>query len=170
MARLGQSVQPGAKTRVLLVEGHVMVRQGLAHLINQERDLAICAQSSDTPAALQVLAGTRPDLVVTDITLKAGNGLELIKIIAAQYPEVRVLVLTMHDESLYAEMALRIGASGYIMKTEPFDKLLIAIRRVLGGKIYLSEAVTFQMIGQQIRAPRTAGFSPEELLSDRELQ
>ena len=93
MARLGQSVQPGAKTRVLLVEGHVMVRQGLAHLINQERDLAICAQSSDTPAALQVLAGTRPDLVVTDITLKNGNGLEMLKIISAQSSQLPVLVL-----------------------------------------------------------------------------
>ena len=147
-----------------------MVRESLAHLINQERDLTVCGESSDTPAALQLLGVTKPDLIVTDITLKSGNGLELIKIVAAQYPEIRVMVLTMHEESLYAEMALRIGASGYIMKAEPFERLLVAIRRVMTGKIYLSEAVTFQMVRQQIRGPQKARFSPEELLSDRELQ
>src|SRR5262245_26161014 len=170
MARLSQSASPGVKTRLLLVEGHVMVRQALAHLINQERDMEVCGEVSDTPTALEALAALQPDLIVTDITLKAGNGLELIKVLAAQYPQIAVLVLTMQEESLYAEMALRTGAAGYIMKSEPFDKLLAAIRRVRSGKIYLSEAVTFQMLRLQIRGPRQVRFSPEELLSDRELQ
>ena len=170
MACAGHPAKPGARTRVLLVEGHVMVRQALAHLINQERDLQVCGEFADTPAALEALAGLQADLIVTDITLKNGNGLELIKVLAVQCPEVPVLVLTMHDESLYAEMALRTGAAGYIMKSEPFDKLLAAIRRVLTGKIYLSETVTFQMVRQQIRGPHKVRSSPEELLSDRELQ
>ena len=170
MARLGQSAKPGAKTRVLLVEGHVMIREALTHLINKEQDLTVCGESSDAPTALQFIATTKPDLIVTDIGLKSGNGLELIKVIAAQYPEVPVLVLTTHDESIYAEMALRTGAAGYIMKSESFDNLLVAIRRVLNGKIYTSETVTFQMVRQQIRGPRKARSSPEELLSDRELQ
>src|SRR5438046_6968671 len=133
MLRLNQRAKPGAKTRVLLAEGHVMVRQALAHLINQESDLQVCGQFSDTPTALESLAALKPDLILTDITLKNGNGLELIKILAVQCPEVPVLVLTMHDESLYAEMALRTGAAGYIMKSEPFDKLLTAMRRVMSG-------------------------------------
>jgi DNA-binding NarL/FixJ family response regulator len=170
MAFLNQSVKPAAKTRVLLVEGLVMVRQALAHLINQERDLQVCGGFSDTPAALEALAALQPNLILTDITLKTGNGLELIKVLAVQCPEIPVLVLTTHDESLYAEMALRTGAAGYIMKSEPFDELLTAIRRVLTGKIYLSENVAFQIVRQQIRGPRKVTSSPDELLSDRELQ
>jgi DNA-binding NarL/FixJ family response regulator len=169
MAHVVLSPKAAAKTRVLLVEGHVMVRQALARLINEEDDLQVCGQSSDTPDALKALAEIKPDLIVTDITLKSGNGLELIKILAVQCPEVPVLVLTMHDESLYAEMALRTGATGYIMKTEPMEKLLTAIRRVVSGKIYLSENAMFHMV-RQIRGGRKARFSPEELLSDRELQ
>jgi DNA-binding NarL/FixJ family response regulator len=170
MARPSQLGKAGSKTRILLVEGHVMVRQALAHLINQERDLEVCGESSETPAALEALTAAKPDLIVTDITLKSGNGLELIKVLSVQCPDVPVLVLTMHDESLYAEMAMRTGAAGYIMKSEPFEKLLTAIRRVLSGKIYLSEAVTFQMLRLQIRGPQKVRSSPEELLSDRELQ
>jgi len=158
------------KARLLLVESHVMVRQGLTFLINQEADLVICGGVSATPAALDAVGELNPDLVVTDITLKSGNGLEMIKIIAAQFAQIPVLVLTQHDEALYAEIALRSGAMGYIMKDEPVEKVLAAIRRVLSGKIYLSETVSLQMIRQQVRGPRKFLNSPEELLSDRELQ
>jgi DNA-binding NarL/FixJ family response regulator len=158
------------QARLLLVESHVVVRQGLTHLINHEPDLVICGGVSETPAALEALADLKPDMVVTDITLKTGNGLEMIKTIAAQYTHLPVLVLTQHDEGLYAEIALRSGAMGYIMKDESIEKVLAAIRRVLSGKIYVSESVSLQMIRQQIRGPRKFHNSPEELLSDRELQ
>src|SRR5438552_7964082 len=158
------------KARLLLVESHVVMRQGLTLLIEQEPDLMVCGGVSATPSALEAIGSLRPDLVLTDITLKSGNGLEMIKIIAAQCAALPVLVLTMHDERLYAELAMRSGAMGYIMKEEPVEKVLLAIRRVLSGKIYLSETVSLQMIRQQIRGPRKLRNSPEELLSDRELQ
>ena len=158
------------KARLLLVESHVVVRQGLTVLINQEPDLSVCGGVSATRAALEAVAKLKPDLVVTDITLKTGNGLEMIKIVAAQYAQIPVLVLTQHDEGLYAEIALRSGAMGYIMKDEPIEKVLMAIRRVLSGKIYLSDTVSLQMIRQQVRGPAKFTDSPEGLLSDRELQ
>ncbi len=170
MAHQDQTQPARVKARILLVESHVVVRQGLTTLINQEPDLLVCGGVTATPAALESITKLMPDLVITDITLKNGNGLEMIKIIAAQYAHLPVLVLTMHDEGLYAEIALRSGAMGYIMKDEPIEKVLVAVRRVLSGKIYLSEVVSLQMIRQQIRGPGKQRNSPEELLSDRELQ
>jgi DNA-binding NarL/FixJ family response regulator len=166
-----QQTQKGKlKARLLLVESHVVVRQGITALINQEPDLLVCGGVSATPTALDSIPNLKPDLVLSDITLKNGNGLEMIKIITAQYNKLPVLVVTMHDERLYAEIALRSGAMGYIMKEEPIEKLLLAIRRVLSGKIYLSENASHQIIRQQIRGTGKSRSSPEELLSDRELQ
>lgn len=160
-----------AKARLVLVEGHVMVRQGLAHLLNLEPDLSVCGQYSDSHAAVSAVRHQLPDLVLADITLRSGNGLEMIKVISTEFPALPVLVVTMHDEALYAEMALRSGAMGYIMKSEPLERLLAAVRCVLGGKIYVSEAITLQMVRQQVRgAAGQARVAPEELLSDRELQ
>jgi DNA-binding NarL/FixJ family response regulator len=105
-----------------------------------------------------------------EITLKSGNGLELIKALAVQHPRLPVLVLSMHEESLYAELALRSGATGYVMKTEGIETVLVAIRRVLSGKLYLSEAVTSEMLRQQIHGRTAVTSSPMELLTDRELQ
>jgi len=139
MSQQNEAQKQRGKARVLLVESHLVVRQGLTLLINQEADLAVCGGVSATPTALEAVVELKPDLVVTDITLKSGNGLEMIKIIAAQFGHLPVLVLTQHDEGLYAEIALRSGAMGYIMKDEPIEKVLAAIRRVLSGKIYLSE-------------------------------
>ena len=158
------------KVRILLVEAHMVVRQGITLLLNQEPDLVVCGGVSTTPTALEAIPKLLPDLVITDITLKNGNGLEMIKILAAQFSQIPVLVLTTHDEGLYAEIALRSGAMGYIMKDEPIEKLLLAIRRVLSGKIYVSESVSLQMIRQQVRRPGKLRNCPEELLSDRELQ
>src|SRR5437016_4079300 len=141
------------RSRILLVDSHVVVRQGLTLLINQEPDLLVCGGVSLTPAALEAIPKLMPNLVVTDITLKNGNGLEMIKIIAAQHSKLPVLVLTMHEEGPYAQVALRSGAMGYIMKEEPIEKLLVAIRRVLSGKIYLSESASLQMIRRQIGGP-----------------
>jgi len=170
MAHYEQIQKLGAKTRVLLVDAHVVVRQGITALLNQEADLIVCGSVSTTPAALEVIPKLLPDLVITDITLKNGNGLEVIKILAAQHSHIPVLVLTTHDESLYAEIALRSGAMGYIMKDEPIEKLLLAIRSVLGGRIYVSDNLSLQMIRQHIRKPGKQRNSPEELLSDRERQ
>lgn len=162
--------KPGARARILLVDSQVVVRQGISLLINQELDLAVCGGVSLIPAALDAIAKLQPDLVLADITVKSGNGLEMIKFIAAQHKDVPVLVLSGQEEGLYAETALRCGAGGYIMKDEPIERLLVAIRRVLSGKIYLSDNVSLQMIRQQVRGPRKVRSSPEELLSDRELQ
>ena len=162
--------QQQRKSGILLVEAHVVVRQGITMLLNREPDLFVCGAVSVTPDALDAIPKVKPDLVLTDITLKNGNGLEMIKIIAAQHVAIPVVVLTTHDEGLYAEIALRSGASGYVMKEEPIETVLIAIRRALNGKIYLSERVNLQLIRQQIRGPGKPRNSPEELLSDRELQ
>lgn len=162
-----------AKFRVLLVEPHVVVRQGIAGLIDREADLLVCGGVSESAAALKAIVELKPDIALVDITLKSGNGLELIKVVTSQYPKLPVLVLSMHDELLFAEIALRSGALGYIMKEAPIDKLLAAIRRVLSKDIYLSEGVTSQMLRQQFRGPKkmkTLKASPIELLSDRELQ
>ena len=170
MSKQEQTEQRTNKARVLLVESHVVVRQGLTALIDREPDLVTCGGVSESSAAFDAIGLLSPDLVVTDITLKNGNGLEMMKNIAAQYPKLPMLVLTMHEERLYAETALRSGAMGYIMKDEPVEKVLGAVRRVLNGKMYLSDTVSLQMIRQQVRGPNKYPNSPEELLSDRELQ
>src|SRR2546428_4198009 len=159
----------GLKARLLLVDSHVMVRQALTMLISQEPDLTVCGGVSGTSSALGAIVNLRPDLVVTEIGLRSGNGLEMIKNIAAQYSQLPVLVLSMHEEGLYAGMALRAGAKGYIMKDEPLEELLVAVRRVLNGKIYLSEEARLEMASRQVGRTKQMN-SPEELLSDRELQ
>ena len=159
-----------AKHRILLVDDHPIVRQGLSEMINQERDLLVCGTAEDVHRALDAIEKVRPDLVIADISLKGSNGIELLKNIKVRYPRTLVLVLSMHDESLYAVRALRAGAAGYIMKQEATDKVLTAIRQVLSGEIYLSERMEKKMMHQLVggRAARTG--SPIEDLSDRELE
>jgi DNA-binding NarL/FixJ family response regulator len=154
--------------RVFLVDDHPLVREWLTNLINQQRDLTVCGETGDAPAALQAIEAAQPDVAIVDITLASGSGIELVKDLKRLCPRVLVVVLSMHDESLYAERALRAGARGYVMKSEATHKIIAALRRVLAGKIYVSEE--FQSsIAEKIFEPG-AGGSPVAQLSDRELE
>lgn len=159
-----------AKYRILIVDDHPIVRQGLTEMINHQRDLAVCGAAEDAHRGLDLLQTTRPDLVIVDISLKGSNGLELLKNIRVRYPKTRVLVLSMHDEALYAVRALRAGAAGYIMKQEATHQVLAAIQRVLLGEIYLSERMEKRMMHQLVGGRSARTGSPIEDLSDRELE
>ena len=158
------------KSKILVVDDHPMVREGLVRLVENEQDLMICGQADDAPEALKAISETRPDIVVTDILLKSSNGIELMKSIKAQYPKLPVLVLSMHNEALYAERALRAGAMGYIMKQEASEKLLTAIRHVLGGEIFVSDEISKRLIRQLARGKGDMATSSVDNLSDRELE
>jgi DNA-binding NarL/FixJ family response regulator len=156
--------------RLLLVDDHPILRQGLAQLINQEKDLVVCAETSTAHAALEAIAVHKPDLCVIDISLEGSNGIELLKNIKARFPKLPVLVLSMHDESLYAERVLRAGAKGYVMKQEATEKVLVAIRRVISNEIYVSDKLSNRMLHQFVGGKSPQGDSPLERLSDRELE
>jgi DNA-binding NarL/FixJ family response regulator len=158
------------KTRILIVDDHPIVRQGLAQLIDHEKDLAVCGQAEDAPKAMGIIKGLRPDMAIVDVSLKDTSGMELIKDIKARYPSLPVLALSMHDESLYAERALRAGAKGYIMKQEATDKVVEAIRKVLNGQLYISDRMSEKMVRKLVGADSEASSSPVGRLSDRELE
>jgi DNA-binding NarL/FixJ family response regulator len=158
------------KWRILVVDDHPMMRQGLAQLIGAEPDLAVCGEAENAESALDNLGVLKPDLVLADISLPGKNGLELIKDFQVVQPGLAVLVISMHDESLYAERVLRAGGRGYIMKQEGGKKLMLAIRQVLDGKIYVSEKISAEIL--EIFSGRRAGTesSPVEKLTDREFE
>ena len=158
------------KSKILVVDDHPMIREGLVRLVDDEQDLAICGQADDAPEALKAISETKPDVVVVDISLKNSSGIELMKSIKAQYPKLPVLILSMHNEALYAERALRAGAMGYIMKQEASEKLLAAIRHVLVGQIYVSDKVSKRLIRKLARGKADMVASPIDSLSDRELE
>ena len=155
--------------QVFLVDDHPLVREWLTNLINKRPDLQVCGEAGSAPEALQRIGAIQPDIAIVDITLASGSGIELIKDLQSQHPEVAVLVLTMHDETVYALRALRAGARGYIMKAEATTKIIQAIRTVLEGRLYVSDKVTVLMAEKFADQRRKAG-SPIELLSDRELE
>lgn len=169
----GSKLLPAAakgKTRVLLVEDHPTMREGLIRVIEREADLTVCGEAETIQRALEMIASSSPDIAVVDITLGGQNGIELIKDIKVRHPRLPVLVHSMHDESVYAERALRAGAKGYISKKEPAQKLLQAIREVIRGEIFLSEAVTRQIL-HAVGADQSVGkASPFRALSDREFE
>jgi DNA-binding NarL/FixJ family response regulator len=156
------------RTRILLVDDHPMMRQGLAALIGSEPDLEICGQAENAAKAMAALAAHPTDLVLLDLTLPDKNGVEVIKDLRALHPAVRVLVVSMHDEAIYAERVLRAGARGYIMKQEGGPKLLQAIREVLAGQISVSEKVSARIL--ELFSGRSSGASPMEKLTDREFE
>ena len=158
-----------AKKKIFLVDDHPLVREWLTTLINQQPDLTVCSETESAPAALSAVAAATPDLVIADINLKNSSGIELIKDLKQSYPGLPVLVLSMHDESLYAERVFRAGAHGYVNKRETAQKVIEAIRRVLGGKLYVSEKVAEILAGKTVRG-QPANRSATELLSDRELE
>jgi DNA-binding NarL/FixJ family response regulator len=158
------------RTRILLVDDHPMVRERLAEIINREADLTICGEAEDRHEAIAAIPTKRPDLVIVDLTLKNSDGLELIKDIHLRWPKVLMLVVSMHDESLYAERVIRAGALGYITKQEATRKILLAIRRVLAGSIYLNEGIATHIIGRLTARADSVAATPAERLADRELQ
>ena len=159
-----------AKYRVLLIDDHPILRKGLAELINQEPDLNVCGEAEEAPKAFEAVGTLNPDVAVVDISLRGGNGLELIKNIKARYPDLPLLVLSMHDETLYAERALRAGSLGYIMKEEAIEKVLTAIRHVISGEIFLSDRMKARLINQLVGGRMKQGETSIDSLSDRELE
>ena len=165
-----QPVNRKPKTKVLLVDDHPVLRRGLGQLINQEPDMMVCGEAEDAPHAFDAVGQLAPDVVVVDVSLKGSNGIELLKNLKARYPALPVLVLSMHDESLYAERALRAGGLGYIMKDEAFEQVLTAIRQVLKGEIFLSDKMKGRMLQQVAFGRGKTVSSPIETLTDRELE
>jgi DNA-binding NarL/FixJ family response regulator len=161
---------PSKKNRVFLVDDHPIVRQGLTYLISRESDLAVCGEAEDSHAALQTMGTAKPDILIVDISLNGPDGLDLLKEVRARYPELPVLILSMHDESIYAERALRAGAQGYIMKQEATDKVLVALRRILSHEIYVSERIANRMLQRYIGNHATGRPSSIADLTDRELE
>jgi DNA-binding NarL/FixJ family response regulator len=157
-------------TRILLVDDHPVVRDGLADSINHEPDLKVCAIAEDRAEALKAVETARPDLAVVDLVLKSSSGLELIKDIHARWPHLLILVVSMHDETLYAERVLRAGARGYITKQQATRDILLAIRRVLSGGIYLNERTASTVLARLTSKPQVASDSITDVLADRELQ
>lgn len=158
------------KARVLLIDDHPILRKGLAELINQEADMLVCGEAEEAPQAFELVGTLTPDVAVVDISLRGGNGLELIKNIKARYPDLPLLVLSMHDEALYAERALRAGSLGYIMKEEAIEKVLVAIRQVLAGEMFLSDKMKARLLNQLVGGRIKQGGSSIDSLSDRELE
>ena len=159
------------RARVLIVDDHPAVREALGLRIDRQADLEVCGETDDASEALRLVAETRRDVAVVDISLKTGNGIELIKRIKDRKHDVRMLVWSMHNESLYAERALRAGALGYINKDQATGQIIEAIRQVLAGKVYLSPRMAEQLLHRAVGAGRAAlDGSPVDGLSNRELE
>jgi DNA-binding NarL/FixJ family response regulator len=165
-------VSPSAVARktVFVVDDHPVVRDGYARMITNQPDLELAGETGDAAAVMDMVEKSRPDLVLLDLSLKCGNGLELCKAINSQYPDVKVLVVSMHDETLYAERVLRAGGDGYINKAEATRRLIDAIREVLSGKYYLSSRMRERMLTRAIGVDGFEDHSPIDRLSDRELE
>ncbi len=158
------------KRKILLVDDHPIVRQGLKRLISTERDLEVCGEADSARDARVAIREHKPDVVVVDLALREGDGIELVKDVRAHHPQLPMLVLSMHDESIYAERLLNAGANGYIMKQAAGDLFLTALRRVLDGGIYVSEAIGSKMIRKFAAGGGYMAADPIDQLSNRELQ
>jgi len=160
----------GQKRSVFLVDDHPLVREWLTNLINQQPDLVVCGEAESGPQAMQAILALKPDVAIVDISLKDSSGIELIKDLKQYCSSVAVLVLSMHEELHYAERALRAGAKGYIMKRETTRKVIIAIRQIMQGGLYMSDNLAAAMAAQFVKGKTLANHSPVEQLSDRELE
>jgi len=158
------------KSRVIVVEDHPVLSDGLKQLIDKQPDLACLGVADNTSDAKQLVEQSKPDLMLLDLRLKAGDSLDLIKSLRVEQPEVKVLVLSQYDELIFAERALRAGASGYIMKENATDEVLRAVRKVLAGELYFSERVAAAVVQRTLREKPSASRMGVELLSDREMQ
>ena len=167
---MSQPTSPARKHRVLVVDDHPIVRQGLTLLINRENDLMVCGEAEDARTAMQSIMSAKPDILVVDISLNGPDGLDLLKDIRTRYPDLPVLILSMHDESIYAERALRAGAQGYIMKQEASERVLLALRRILSNEIYVSERISNRMLQRFIGGAAQSRPSSVADLTNRELE
>ena len=158
------------RTRILLVDDHAVVRFGISQLINRQPDLVVCGEEEEASKAVDAIKAQRPALVIADISLKESSGLELVRNIKTTFPKIPVLILSVHDESVYAEIAFRAGAKGYLMKHEALDKIVDAARRVLRGEIYVSEALSAKMVQQHVRGQPGVQEPIANALTDRELE
>jgi DNA-binding NarL/FixJ family response regulator len=165
-----QAATAKQKNRIFIVDDHPIVRKGLTQLINQEPDLTVCGEAENAEAALELLKKVKPDLAIVDISLRGIDGIELTKLIKVRFENIPVLVVSMHDESLFAERALRAGARGYIMKQEAIEKMMEAIHKVLRGELYVSDRVSANIVKRFVDGKAEGVSSPEELLSDREME
>jgi len=172
MSAIRDKVKPRVKTkaRVVVVDDHPIVRQGLVQMINHEGDLEVCGEAETIAEALKAIAASKPDVAIVDLYLKGASGLELLKDLKVRYPKMPVLVLSMYDESIYAERALRAGARGYMMKEEATERVLVAVRRILAGQLYLSETMAARLLHLFVDGRPDHGTSPTDRLSDRELE
>lgn len=152
-----------------MVDDHAVVRYGITQLLGRESDLAVCGEEEDAGNALDAIRRLIPDLVIADLSLKDSSGLELVRNIKAEFPTLPILVVSAHEESVYAEVALRAGAMGYLMKDHALDQVVAAARRVLGGDLYLSQTQTARMLLRQRSTQSPSTASPAEVLTDREL-
>lgn len=158
------------KIRILLVDDHPLMRRGMRVLIEQQGRFEVCAEADNAPEAIDLVRRLKPDLTIVDITLKSTNGIELTKGLRAQAPDMRILVVSMHDEEVYAERALRAGAMGYLMKQEASEMVITALERILGGEIYVSDRLKEKMLHRFLKHSTEKVISLAELLSDRELE
>ena len=156
--------------QILIVDDHPLVRQGLIGLISTQSDFEVCGEASGIAEAREIAAAVRPDVAIIDLTLKDGNGIELIKEFKDRYSAMKLLVISMHEESLFAERALRAGAAGYVSKHEAIRTVVQAVRTVLEGKLYLSQTMTERMVHMAVRSRADVSRSPIEQLTDREVQ
>jgi DNA-binding NarL/FixJ family response regulator len=158
------------KKKILLVEDHPIFRLGLSELINQEEDLLVCGEAEDVAGAWALIPKLLPDLIVADITLENSDGIELVKEVNRHFRHIPVLILSMHDEFLYAERALHAGARGYIMKQEAMESVVTAIRQVLEGKVYLNERIKEHILAHLTDRASVRERAPIDRLTDRELE
>jgi DNA-binding NarL/FixJ family response regulator len=165
-----KKAETSQKARIFIVDDHPMTRSGLTHLINHQPDTVVCGEAENAAKALDLLDVSKPDLMLIDITLPGKSGLELIKDVKAMRSELPILVISMHDESLYADRVLRAGARGYITKHEGGDKLMVAIRHVLSGKIYVSESMSAHILEIFSGGQPGTDRSSIQNLSDREFE
>ena len=156
--------------RVFIVDDHPIVRSGLKQLINQESGLSVCGDAGDIPQALKAIKKTSPDLTIIDISLGHSCGIRLIEDLSHYYPDVSTLAYSMHDELIYAERCLRAGAKGYVMKQEPPEKLLLSLRKILDGDIYISDKMGTKLLSKFVTRKDDSSFYPVDLLSNRELE
>lgn len=171
--RVQLPTEPKRKNNVLIVDDHPVVRQGIAQLIDREDDMQVCCEAGDADQALEAIANIQgccnTDIALVDMSLPGVSGIELVKTLRSRFPEIQILVISMHDESLYAERALRAGAKGYIMKQEATEKVLIAIRHILNGEVYVSEKMRSKILQRIIDNRFENPVSPVSHLSDKEL-
>jgi len=166
----GSTSLSGKKIRIYIVEDHPIFRKGLAQLLSSEAGMEICGEAEGHLAGLDGIREKKPDFVIVDISLKNSSGIELIKDLKRSVPQLPVLALSMHDENIYAERVLRAGAKGYLMKQEAPETIVMAIRQILGGKIFVSESVASRMLSIFAEGRGTLKSTPVDLLSDREIE